>query len=62
MADAHVDIDRRDIAWRALADYRAYGADFADSVIGASNLAAGCDTTATFDKKLGPLDTFTLLF
>jgi predicted nucleic-acid-binding protein len=43
---------------KALQDYRASRTDFADCLIGHTNLALGCRATATFDKaatKLGGL-------
>ena len=36
----------------ALEEYRTGSGDFADYVIGASNRAAGCDETVTFDRGL----------
>ncbi|MGH7812833.1 MAG: PIN domain-containing protein [Candidatus Binataceae bacterium] len=37
-------------AWLSLRDYEA-GGDFADALIAAVNLRAGCERTATFDRK-----------
>lgn len=39
----------------ALAMYRR-GADFADAMIAATNIARGCTQTATFDRKAAKLD------
>ena len=50
-------VEDADEVARALELYRG-GADFADALIGASNVRQGCTTTATFDRKarrLGPM-------
>lgn len=44
--------------WAALKDYRRSRADFADCLIGHTNRAFGCETTATFDKAAAGLDGF----
>jgi predicted nucleic-acid-binding protein len=41
----------------AIVQYRK-GADLADSLLAALNLRAGCEYTATFDKKAGRLEGF----
>jgi predicted nucleic-acid-binding protein len=46
------EIEDRDQAWTALRDYRRTKADYADCLIAHRNTAAGCEETATFDKKL----------
>lgn len=46
---------------KALLDYRSSRADFADCLIGYTNLAAGCPGTATFSTAAGELDCFTTL-
>lgn len=46
------EIEDRDTAWQALADYRSTKADFADCLIAHRNIAAGCEETATFDKRV----------
>jgi predicted nucleic-acid-binding protein len=46
------EIGDRDIARRALDDYREGRGDFADYVIGRDGAAAGCDFTVTFDRRL----------
>ena len=58
---AEFEVEGSDQAWSALEKYRRGGADFADCLIGASNSAAGCTKTATFDKAAGKLRDFTLL-
>ncbi len=42
----------------ALRSYRDGLSDFADHLIGATNRAAGCERTATFDRKAARLDGF----
>lgn len=46
-------IEDADEAWVALGAYRDGGADFADCLLAQTNLARGCDATATFDRKAG---------
>ena len=58
---AQFEIDRKDNAWAALADYKNSRADFADCLIGRMNQSRGCDVTVTFDKPLKTLPTFELL-
>jgi len=55
------EIEDRDVAWLALADYRAGRGDFADAMIGRRNLASGCESTLTFDRSLRALDAFRVL-
>lgn len=45
----------------ALGDYRNGSADFADSLLGGSNVTAGCVYTITFDRKTAKLPGFKLL-
>lgn len=47
-----------DLVHRALDDFRASNADFADTLIGHVNLARGCEATATFDRKAARLKGF----
>ncbi len=47
-------------AWTALREYES-GADFADSLIAAINRAAGCDYTATFDRRASRVPGFRVL-
>ena len=51
-------IDAMSVAWAALHCYRDRKTDFADGMIGMGNHFAGCDKTATFDKKAAKLDVF----
>ncbi|MGH7778308.1 MAG: PIN domain-containing protein [Candidatus Binataceae bacterium] len=53
-------IEDEDNLRTAVTHYRA-GSDLADSMLAALNLRAGCDYTATFDKKAGRLGGFRLL-
>ena len=46
---------------RAILQYRAGAADFADCLLGAGNVTAGCDYTATFDRKAARLAEFRLI-
>lgn len=54
------EVDGKDAVWEALRAFRDSATDFSDCLIGASSTAAGCTTTATFDRRAGKLDTFTL--
>ena len=45
----------------ALFLFRTSKADFADCLIGLSNGLAGCERTATFDRKAAELDEFELI-
>lgn len=55
---AQFEVQDADIAHRALAHYEAGSADFADYVVAERAVEAGCETTATFDKKLLQDDRF----
>jgi len=55
------EVERRDLAWAALQDYAAGGADYADRIIARLNCAHGADRTFTFDKKAARGEGFTLL-
>lgn len=55
------EVEGKDAVWEALRAFRGSAADFADCLIGASSSAAGCTSTATFDKKAGKLEAFLLL-
>ena len=54
-------IGSKDVVRRALAQYRAGRADFADYVIGALGRDAGCEATVTFDRRLRGVADFQLL-
>jgi predicted nucleic-acid-binding protein len=45
----------------ALQDYRRGPTDFADCLLGRTNVTAGCSTTVTFDRKAAKLPGFELL-
>ena len=45
-------VEDRDLVGEAVAEFAAGKAGFADTLIGIRNRAAGCDTTATFDRAL----------
>lgn len=61
LASAVFEVQDRDLVRRALEDYRAGPADFADYLIGWQNQVAGCDTTLTFDRALAGCERFSLL-
>jgi len=44
-------IENLQSAWTALRMYRSGGADFADCLLGQTNLEAGCSETVTLDTK-----------
>jgi predicted nucleic-acid-binding protein len=52
LATSRLVVSDKDVVRRAVEAYRAGRADFADYVIGALNLDAGCDATVTFDRRL----------
>jgi predicted nucleic-acid-binding protein len=54
-------IEDKDLALRALDDYRKGSGDFADPLIGWRNRKSGCETTLTFDRNLKKNDLFTVL-
>ena len=54
-------IGEKDVVRAAVEAYRAGQADFADYVIGVTHREAGCDRTATFDRRLRGLAAFQLL-
>lgn len=58
---AQVSVADRDIVRGALSAYRHGQGDFADYVIALRNAAAGCTSTATFDKALRGSKLFALL-
>lgn len=53
-------VESPDMAWSALRSYQSGGAGFADCLIGLRNRQAGCETTATFDKRAGRMATHRL--
>ena len=52
------EIERRDLIWTALADFKSSRADFADCLIGVTNNLAGCEATLTFDRSAVSLRAF----
>ena len=54
---ADLRVENEKAAWAALARYRD-GYDFADPLIGETNILAGVDKTYTFDKRASELDAF----
>lgn len=61
LGTSRFEIERRDLVRKALDDYRANKADFADCLIGRTNEACGCQHTLTFERPLKSLDTFRVL-
>ncbi len=55
-------IENSQIIWQALTDYKKGSADFADYVVGRTNIFNNCDETITFDKKAGKSMGSSLLF
>jgi len=55
------EIGDKDVVRAALDTFRSGRGDFADYVIGEMHRAAGCDGTATFDRRLGGAPGFRLL-
>jgi predicted nucleic-acid-binding protein len=54
-------VDAHDEVAAALRRYRESAADFADCLIGLMNRGAGCEITATFDRRASKLDEFELI-
>ena len=52
------EVQSRDQVVRALADFRKGPGDFADYLIGWANVDAGCEDTATFDRRLAECEAF----
>lgn len=48
---AELRVEQPDLARRALATYREKAIDYADCLIGLSNVVHGCEVTLTFDKR-----------
>lgn len=55
-----LDIEDRDLVWRALARFRQGKADFSDYLIGERAKSAGAETTMTFDETAAESDLFIL--
>jgi predicted nucleic-acid-binding protein len=58
---AQFEIERAHEARQALGDFRSTKAGFADALIGRINRTLGATHTATFDRDLKSLETFTVL-
>lgn len=52
------EIERKDLVWTALANFKASRADFADCLIGVINDMEGCESTLTFDRSAASLRAF----
>jgi len=50
-ARALTTIENAQIIWQAVTDYKKGSADFADYIVGRSNIFNNCDETTTFNKK-----------
>ena len=62
MLDARVfEFENRSLVARATQEYRLGRADFADYLIGLSNIRAGCGDTVSFDGRLETLAEFTVV-
>jgi predicted nucleic-acid-binding protein len=55
------DFDSPDDVAAAVDDFRRRGVEFADCLLGSTNLFAGCEHTITFDRKAAKLPGFKLL-
>ena len=52
------EIEKKDLVWAALANFKESRADFADCLIGVTNDLAGCESTLTFDRSAASLRAF----
>ena len=52
------EIEKKDLVWAALTDFNTSRADFADCLIGVTNVMAGCESTLTFDRSAAALPAF----
>ena len=55
-----LEIEHRDLVWRALSAYQSGAVDFSDYLIGERALLAGAKTTLTFDGAAATSNLFTL--
>ena len=51
-------VEKSDLVWRALDDFKGTKADFSDCLIGRANRDQDCRYTASFDKGTKNLETF----
>ena len=58
MLGRQFEIERKDLVWTALANFKASRADFAGCLIGVINDLAGCESTLTFDRSAASLRAF----
>jgi predicted nucleic-acid-binding protein len=58
---AQLQVDEPQVVWRALDDYRASKADFADHLLARVTQARGCGDTVTFDADAAKAQGFKLL-
>ncbi len=58
---AQLQVDDPQVVWRALDDYRAGQAYFADHLLARVNQARGCDDTVTFDTAAGKAAGFAVI-
>ncbi len=56
-----ISMERRAVVVAAVDAYEAGGPGFSDHLLGRCHLAEACNTTLTFDKAAGRIDSFTLL-
>lgn len=56
---SEITLPDREVVAVALEDYRDGAADFADYLLARENVAAGCETTLTFDRKAAKHPAFT---
>jgi predicted nucleic-acid-binding protein len=61
LATTQLEIDEKDLVRAAIEDYRRGPGDFADYVIGRVAREAGCERTATFDRRLKRSTLFRML-
>ena len=61
LATAQFEVERQDEVRHALTDFRASKADFSDALIGRLHRHLGTSHTATFDRSLRRLETFSVL-
>lgn len=61
LATTQFEIEHKDCARAALADFRVHRADFSDCLVGRVNQTLGCRSTYSFDKGTKNLSTFSSL-
>ena len=52
------EIEKKDLVWAALANFKESRVDFANCMIGVINDLAGCESTLTFDRSAASLRAF----